>query len=359
MKPLGFGLMRLPKTDPEKPEAIDLTQFQEMTDRFLNRGYTYFDTAYMYHNAESENAVRKVLTSRIDREKYLLATKLPTPKLETPEDMERIFNEQREKCGVEFFDYYLLHCLNARLYELATRLGAFDFVMQKKAEGKVKRFGFSFHDTADVLDKILSEHPEVEFVQLQINYLDWESPTVQSRLCYEVARKHGKDIIIMEPVKGGALAKVPAEAEALLRACDPKKSPAQWALQFVATLPGVIMVLSGMSDLHQLDENTAFFNDFKPLTEDERKLLFRCADIINKSVAVSCTGCEYCLADCPKQIPIPQWFDAYNKGNDGVNLAKDHPTPADCIGCGRCEKQCPQKLPIRRLLAAAKGAMKL
>ncbi len=359
MKKLGFGLMRLPKTDPEVSEAIDFPQFQEMTDRFLNRGYTYFDTAYMYHNFESEKAVRKIITSRIDREKFLLATKLPTPRLEVPEDMERIFTEQQEKCGVDYFDYYLLHALNARSYELATRLGAFDFILQKKAEGKVRRFGFSFHDTAEVLDKILTEHPEVEFVQLQINYLDWESPTVQSRLCYEVARKHGKDIIIMEPVKGGALANIPAEAEALLQAANPNKSPAQWALQFAATLPGVIMVLSGMSDLHQLDENTRFFDNLPPLTDDERKLLFRCGDIINKSIAVSCTGCEYCITDCPKKIPIPQWFDAYNKGSSGSDLAKDHSTPADCIGCGVCEKQCPQKLPIRRLLSAAKRAMKL
>ncbi len=223
----------------------------------------------------------------------------------------------------------------------------------------MRKFGFSFHDSAEVLDRILTEHPEVEFVQLQINYLDWESPTVQSRLCYEVARKHGKDIIIMEPVKGGALANIPPEAEALLRAANPDKSPAQWALQFAATLPGVIMVLSGMSDCNQLEENTEFFNKISPLTEDETTLLFRCADIINKSVAVSCTGCEYCIADCPKQIPIPQWFDAYNQGQYGTALAKDHPTPADCIGCGKCEKQCPQKLPIRRLLSAAKQSMNL
>ncbi len=359
MKNLGFGLMRLPRTDPEKQEAIDLPQFEAMTDRFLERGYTYFDTAYMYHNGESERAVRKVLTGRIDRKKYLLASKLPTMKLEKAEDMERIFNEQREKCGVEYFDYYLLHCLTVRNYEIATRLGAFDFVMQKKAEGKVKRFGFSFHDSAEVLDQILTEHPEVEFVQLQINYLDWESPTVQSRLCYEVARKHGKDIIIMEPIRGGSLVNLPAEAKALQQSFAPDRTPAEWALQFAATLPGVIMVLSGMSNLDQLTENTAFFADLPALTEEEQEMLFRCADIINKSVAVSCTGCEYCTADCPKQIPIPQWFTAYNNGEDGKELAREHATPVDCIACGKCEKLCPQKLPIRRLLAAAKQAMKL
>lgn len=354
MKKLGFGLMRLPQKDEN---SIDLAQFEAMTDRFLEQGYTYFDTAYMYHNGESERAVKTVLTGRIDRDRYCLATKLPSPRLETPDDMERIFNEQLEKCGVDYFDYYLLHCLNTKLYEKVSKLGAFDFVLQKKAEGKVRKFGFSFHDTADVLDKILTEHPEVEFVQLQINYLDWESPTVQSRKCYEVARKHNKDIIIMEPIKGGVLAKVPNEAKALMESVDPNKTPAQWALQFAATLPGVVRVLSGMSNLRQLEENTAFFNDLKPLSKEETEMLFRCADIINKSIAVSCTGCEYCTTDCPKNIPIPQWFDLYNKGEDGREFAKTHPTPADCIACGKCEKQCPQKLPIRRLLSAAKKTM--
>lgn len=359
MKKLGFGLMRLPKTDPEIPESIDLEQFKEMTDTFLRRGFTYFDTAYVYHNRESERAVKTALTDRIPRERYRLATKLPSMLLNTVDDMERIFHEQLEKCGVEYFDYYLIHCLNARLYETAQRLGAFEFVMQKKAEGKVKKFGFSFHDSAAVLDRILNDHPEVEFVQLQINYLDWDSPTVQSRLCYEVARKHQKDIIVMEPIKGGVLAAVPEQAKALMACADPNRTPAQWALQFAANLDGVIMVLSGMSDRNQLGENTAFFKDLPPLTEDEKTMLFRCADIINKSVAVSCTGCEYCTADCPKQIPIPQWFNAYNKGESGTALAEKYTTPADCIACGKCEKLCPQKLPIRRLLSAAKQAMKL
>ena len=360
MKKLGFGLMRLPKTDPEVPESIDIPAFEEMIDVFLERGYTYFDTAYMYHNAESERAVKTALTSRIDRNRFLLATKMPTMKLEKPEDMERIFKEQQEKCGAEYFDYYLIHCLNARLYDVATRLGTFEFCLKKKAEGKIRRFGFSFHDTAEVLDKILTEHPEVEFVQLQINYLDWSSPTVQSRLCYEVARKHGKDIIIMEPVKGGALANVPDAVKEILKASShPERTPAEWALRFCAGLEGVIMVLSGMSDMAQLTENTGFMNDPEPLTEEETAMLLRCADKINKAVAVSCTGCAYCTADCPKQIPIPDWFDLYNNGGDPSELAKDHATPADCISCGKCEKQCPQKLPIRRLLSAIKDALNI
>lgn len=360
MKKLGFGLMRLPKTDPEIQESIDIPTFEAMIDRFLEQGYTYFDTAYMYHNAESERAVKTALSSRIDREKYLLATKMPTMKLEKEEDMERIFNEQREKCGVDYFDYYLIHCLNTRLYDIATKLGTFDFCLKKKEEGKIRHFGFSFHDTADVLDKILTEHPEVEFVQLQINYLDWNSPTVQSRLCYEVARKHGKDIIIMEPVKGGALANVPQKVKDIFAAsAHPERTPAEWALRFCADLEGVIMVLSGMSDLNQLEENISFMDKLEPLTEEDRSMLFRCADEINRSIAVSCTGCAYCTADCPKQIPIPEWFDLYNKGGNPANLAKDHTTPADCIACGKCEKLCPQKLPIRRLLTAAKEALKL
>lgn len=360
MKKLGFGLMRLPRTDDQRPEAIDLAQATEMTDRFLNRGFRYFDTAYMYHNGESERAVRPLLSSRIARDEYLLATKLPTMKLKTAEDCERIFCEQLDRCGVEYFDYYLIHCLDNDLYEVAKKTDAFGFVAKKKAEGKVRHFGFSFHDTADVLDRILTEHPEVEFVQLQINYLDWNSPTVQSRLCYETARKHGKPIIIMEPVRGGSLARVPDEVKRILAdSAHPDRSPAEWALRFCASLEGVMMVLSGMSDLAQLDENTGFMSDPEPLTDKERQMLFRCADVINRTLAVSCTGCAYCTEYCPKNIPIPQWFDLYNKGGDPAELAQEHPTPADCIACGKCEKKCPQKLPIRRLLAAAKDAMKL
>ena len=363
MKKLGFGLMRLPKTDPQDQKAIDIPQFIQMTDLFLERGFTYFDTAYMYHDSESERAVKTVVTSRIPRDKFLLATKLPSPYLEKPEDLERIFREQQEKCGADYFDYYLLHCLNTRLYEKVSALGAFEFVQQKKAEGKVRRIGFSFHDTADVLDRILTEHPEMEFVQLQLNYLDWESPTVQSRLCYEVARKHGKEIIVMEPIKGGMLANVPDSARALMNAANPDRTPAEWAVRFVASLEGVIMVLSGMSNMEQLDENTRFMSDFTPLSEEENAMLFACAEQINKSIAVNCTGCSYCTTDCPKQIPIPAWFDLYNKEGKKtektVAFAADHPLPSDCIKCGKCEKQCPQKLPIRRLLRAATDALEL
>jgi predicted aldo/keto reductase-like oxidoreductase len=317
----------------------------------------------MYHDGESERAVKKFLSGRIDREKYLLASKLPSPYLEKVEDLERIFNEQLEKCGTEYFDYYLIHCLNTRLYDKVQNLGAFEFVLQKKAEGKVKKFGFSFHDSAEVLDKILTEHPEVEFVQLQLNYLDWESPTVQSRLCYEVARKHGKEIIVMEPIKGGTLAKVPDEALKLMKETNPDRSPAEWAVRFVASLEGVIMVLSGMFNLEQLDENTRFMGEFEPLTAEETAMLLECAEKINHSIAVSCTGCSYCTTDCPKQIPIPDWFDLYNKEGKKTAktqaFAKDHATPADCIKCGKCEKQCPQKLPIRRLLQATQNALEL
>ena len=359
MKKLGFGLMRLPKTDPEKPESIDIPAFEAMIDRFLEKGYTYFDTAYMYHNHESERAVKKALSSRIDRNRYMLATKMPTMRLKEEGDTARIFAEQQEKCGVERFDYYLIHCLDKELYQTATKLDVFGFCLKKKAEGKIGRLGFSFHDTADVLDKILTEHPEMEFVQLQINYLDWESPTVQSRLCYEVARKHGKEIIIMEPIRGGALAKVPESVKKILAESNhPERSPSEWALRFCAGLDGVILVLSGMSDLAQLEENTDFMSNPEPLTAEEVAMLFRCADEINRSLAVNCTGCAYCTEDCPKQIPIPQWFELYNQQGDPAELAKNHATPADCIACGKCEKHCPQKLPIRRLLAAAQNAMK-
>lgn len=354
-KKLGFGMMRLPKIDPENAASIDLELVKQMADHFLERGFNYFDTAYMYHDAASEPAAKAVLSDRLPREQFRIATKLPTMHLKNPEDMERIFREQLKKTGAGYFDYYLLHCLNKTNYETAQRLDAFSFVQQKKEEGLVRKFGFSFHDSAELLDRILTEHPEVEFVQLQINYLDWESPTVQARLCYETARRHGKDIIVMEPIKGGTLAQIPKEAEEPLRAVHPDWSPAQWALRFAAGLEGVFMVLSGMSTPEQLEENTEFMQNPEPLTEQETELLFQSAEIINRSVAVSCTGCYYCVGDCPKQIRIPEWFARYNEaGKPGaVSFAPiQGGTPSACIACGRCERNCPQHLPIRRILVS-------
>ena len=245
MYKLGFGMMRLPLTDPKEQTQVDREQARAMMDAYLEQGFTYVDTAYFYHGGESERVVKDILTSRYPREKYVLADKMPLANFKnkgTAEDQAKVFDEQLEKCGVAYFDRYLLHCLNTENYETAKRLDTFAFLSGKKAEGKLRHLGFSFHDKAEVLDRILTEHPETEFVQLQINYLDWEDERIQSRKCYETAVRHGKKVVVMEPVKGGRLAKLPAEAEKLLRDIHPDWSPASWAIRFAASLPEVDII---------------------------------------------------------------------------------------------------------------------
>ena len=358
-KKLGFGLMRLPRLDPNDEGCIDLEQTKQMVDTFLQRGFTYFDTAWMYCAFKSENAVKEALTSRHPRESYTLATKLHAAYIHSLDDRDAIFNTQREKTGVEYFDYYLLHDVGAEHYEIYKKYDCFAWIAEKKRQGLIKHMGFSFHDTAEVLDKILTEHPEMEFVQLQINYLDWDSEGVQSRKCYEVATKHGKPVIVMEPVKGGTLAKLPAAAEALLRQADPGASIPSWAVRFAASLPNVKMVLSGMSSTEQLLDNTGYMQDFAPLTQQEQAVIAQVVDIINASIAIPCTGCSYCTEGCPMHIAIPKYFSLYNaeiqelkekdftsQGTYYGNLTQTFGKASDCIACGQCESVCPQHLPI-------------
>ena len=356
MKKLGFGMMRLPLLNEEDKKSIDKKTVCQMVDTFMERGFTYFDTAYMYHEYESERAMKDVLVTRKDRDSYTLASKLPVMQLKEKEDMERIFNEQREKCGVEYFDYYLLHALDAEHYKTVKRLDCFGFAMQKKAEGKVKHVGFSFHDSAEVLDQILTEHPEAEFVQLQLNYLDWEDVKVQSRKCYETAVKHGKKVVVMEPVKGGTLAKLPKKAEDVLKALHPDWSAASWAIRFVASLENVMVVLSGMSTPEQMDDNTAYMKELEPLTEKEKQVLLgEVVDSIHEAAKILCTACRYCVEGCPMNIAIPEYFALYNdeitdKGNPEhakryAELTKEHGKASDCVECGQCEGACPQHLP--------------
>ena len=358
-KKLGFGLMRLPRLDPNDEGSIDLEQTKQMVDTFLQRGFTYFDTAWMYCAFKSENAVKDALTSRYPRESYTLATKLHAAYIHSLDDRDAIFNTQREKTGVEYFDYYLLHDVGAEHYEIYKKYDCFAWIAEKKRQGLIKHMGFSFHDTAEVLDKILTEHPEMEFVQLQINYLDWDSEGVQSRKCYEVATKHGKPVIVMEPVKGGTLAKLPAAAEALLRQADPGASIPSWAVRFAASLPNVKMVLSGMSSTEQLLDNTGYMQDFVPLTQQEQAVIAQAVGIINASIAIPCTGCAYCTEGCPMHIAIPKYFSLYNaemqelkekdftsQGTYYDNLTLKFGKASDCIACGQCESVCPQHLPI-------------
>lgn len=369
MKKLAFGLMRLPLLDENDATSIDIERVKGMVDMFMEQGFTYFDTATPYHNKHSEIALREAVVKRYPRENYTVADKLTISMIEKAEDIPGFFEAQLERSGLDYIDIYLLHALDEEYYEKAKAFGAFEFMAEKKAEGKIKHIAFSFHDTAEVLDQILSERPEVEYVQLQINYLDWEDEKVQSRKCYEVAVKHGKKVLVMEPVKGGALAKVSPSVEKMMRDYNPDASPASWAVRFAASLEHVVMVLSGMSNEEQIADNTSFMKDFQPLTEAEYQILEQAAEIIRNDIAVPCTGCAYCVEDCPQKIAIPDYFKIYNhlKQFQGTSekwdkhkyakKAEERGKASDCIECGLCEGHCPQHLQIRKLLKDVAAAL--
>ena len=360
MKKLGFGLMRLPLTDPNDDAAVDVEQVKRMVDLFMSKGFTYFDTAIMYNGFASQRVAKEALVDRYPRDSFTLATKLHSAFFNTLEDRDKVFRQQLEETGAGYFDYYLLHGIEESSYPQYERLDCFRWILEKKAAGLVRHAGFSFHGTPELLDDILTRHPEMEFVQLQINYLDWESEWIQSRAVYETAVRHGKPVIVMEPVKGGTLARVPAEAEALLKAADPALSVPSWAIRFAASLENVMVVLSGMTTQAQMADNLSYMENFVPLTDEEKQLTEKVASIINAQIAVPCTGCSYCTEGCPMQIPIPKYFSLYNEDmredleEKGwtVNftnyevLTERFGRAADCVACGQCEAVCPQHLPI-------------
>lgn len=353
-KNFGFGCMRLPM----KGDEVDLTEFSRMVDTFIAEGFNYFDTAHGYLGGKSEIAVREGLTKRYPRESYILTDKLTGNFFNSEEEIRPLVQSQLEACGVDYFDFYLMHAQNKSIFEKFKKCRAYETAFALKAEGKVKHVGLSFHDRAEVLDEILTTYPQVEVVQIQLNYVDFEDPAVQSRKCYEVCRKHGKPVIVMEPVKGGNLVNLPDNARAVLDALH-GGSPASYAIRFAAGFDGIFMVLSGMSNMAQMEDNLSYMKDFKPLDEKERAAIGEVCRIFHSKHLIPCTACRYCTDGCPKHISIPDLFSCmnakqiYHDWNPdsyyGV-YTKHNGKASDCIGCGKCERSCPQHLPIRSLL---------
>ena len=346
-KNFGFGCMRFPMDG----EQVDIPAVTKMVDTFLEAGFNYFDTARPYHGGASEGVLKTCLTSRYPRESYVLTDKLSPTKFETEEDIRPLFEDQLKQCGVEYFDFYLFHANSAERHRKFTETRAYDIVQELKSEGKIRHVGMSFHDSARVLDKILTERPEIEVVQLQLNYVDWDDMKVQSRKCYDVCKKHGKPVLVMEPVKGGTLVNLPEKAVKELNGI----SPAQLAIRFAASFPEVAMVLSGMSNMEQMVENVSFMKDFKPLTFAEEQTVGRIRTIYQAQNRIPCTGCKYCVEGCYGQINIPQVFARMNdvlEGKEGaVEAYKALDRGADrCVGCDMCSHVCPQGLNIRMLM---------
>lgn len=350
--------MRLPLVDFADKASIDQDELNKMVDLFMQAGFCYFDTAYLYHDEHSESALRKALVERYDRSSYVFADKMPTVIVKSADEYPMYFDRQLERTGVGYFDYYLMHNMGKDRYKKTEEFRGFDFAMRKKEEGKIKNFGFSFHDDAELLDEILTTHPEVDFVQLQINYFDWENKIIQSRKCYETAVKHKKPVIVMEPVKGGTLAQLPLEARKLFEQRNSDASPASYALRFAAELDNVMMVLSGMSNMTQVSENIKTMSDPQPLNEEERALLAKVVEIIGKKMTVPCTSCGYCTEVCPNNIAIPGLFGIYNNYKVNGNFSKMYHErttfhkgkASDCINCKKCVRNCPQHIEIPQYL---------
>ncbi len=365
MNKLGFGFLRLPRLDAEDEKSIDWELLNQMVDAFLAGGGDYFDTAYTYLNGLSEEALRKTLVERHPRHTFRIADKLAGYLVKATGDCEKQFQIQLERCGVDYFDVYLLHWLNPANYRIAEQFDEFGFLQRLKAQGKARKIGFSYHGSAALLEEILTAHPEVDIVQLQINYLDWDDPAIEAGACYEVALRHGKEVVVMEPVKGGTLANLPEEAENLLKEHAPGASAASWAIRFAQDLENVSIVLSGMNTLEQLHDN---LRDMCPLSEEEHSVLGKVREILNRSIAVPCTGCRYCVSHCPQSIAIPECFSIYNSyarhpGDDWKiqpiyeKLVQTHGKASACVQCRQCEAHCPQNIPIPQWLTKVAGAM--
>lgn len=354
-KKLGFGCMRLPLLENGE---VNYHEFSRMIDEFISSGFNYFDTAHGYLGGKSEIALAECLVKRYPREDFIFANKLSFNFFNSELDIRPFFEKQLEICGLDYFDFYLMHAQNAENYKKYSACRAYEIASELKKEGKIKHLAISFHDRASVLDKILTDHPEVEAVQIQFNYSDYNDESVQSRKCYEVCRKHNKPVIVMEPVRGGSLVNLPEEAQNVLDKLD-GGSNASYAIRYAASFDGVEMVLSGMSNMNQIKDNISYMKDFIPLSDKEFEAISEVQRIFNKRKIIPCTACNYCVEVCPKNIPIPEIFSCVNKKREDKSwnsswyyeiITKEKSKPEDCISCGKCEKACPQKLAIRELL---------
>ena len=354
-KNFGFGCMRLPMNG----EEVNYAEFNKMIDTFIENGFNYFDTAHGYLSGKSETALRDCLVARYPRDKFILTNKLTQPYFNTEAEVRPCFESQLKICGVDYFDFYLMHAQSKEIFVHFKKCRAYEQALELKAEGKIKHFGISFHDTAEVLDQILTEYPQVEVVQIQLNYIDYDDPAVQSKKCLEVCNKHNKPVIVMEPVKGGNLVNLPKDAKKYFNDLG-TASPASYAIRFAAGCKGVFMVLSGMSDLAQMNDNISYMKDFKPLSEKELQAVNGVCEVFKKMNLIPCTACRYCTDGCPKKISIPDLFACMNTKNIyhdwNANYyysevhTKNRGKASECIKCGKCEKSCPQHLPIRELL---------
>ncbi len=360
MPKIGFGLMRL----PEKDGAIDIEQVSQMADAYMEAGFNYFDTAYVYHGGNSEKVVKEAIVKRFPRESFTIATKLPAWFLHSPEDRDKVFQEQLDRCGVDYFDFYLLHSLeDGNNYDTYEKYDCFDWGIKKRDEGKIRHFGFSFHGTPELLVQVLDKHPEIEFVQIQLNYADWDNKIVHSGELYEILRDRNIPMIIMEPAKGGKLANLDDECAEILKAIRPDKSIASWAFRYVGSLPGIATILSGMSTPEQMEDNINTFKDFEPLSEEELAAIDKVKEIMNRVELAGCTSCKYCVEGCPMGISIPDVISAVNTRRKFPGdmrpqffyngLVDRYSHASDCIACGQCEGVCPQHLPIIDLMKEA------
>ncbi len=368
IKKLGFGFMRLP--DKVDAHEIDVEHTKRMVDHYMKSGYTYFDTAVPYSGQKSESTLKECLVDRYPRESFQIATKLTPSFINENYSIEQMFHDSLKNIGVDYVDFYLFHAMNKSRAVFFEEQNAWQFAQKMKAEGKIKHFGFSFHDKSEVLDEVLTAHPEVEFVQLQLNYADWDNDMIQSRKCYEIAMKYGKPVTIMEPVRGGMLSSLVPQAEEIFKDARPDDSISKWALRFVADLDNVIVVLSGMSTLEQVEENVKTFDTMEPLTDGDKEAIQKVVKILDSMPNIPCTDCKYCVKDCPAKINIPQFFRVMNihYRHDGADVPPTNlrnfkfainngqSRPSACVKCRKCEKSCPQKIEIIKELATVANA---